>query len=232
MILYTEPALSDIQPCPYLPGHDMVYEYFFASELSPQELTWLLSQGWRTFGVYYFRPSCPHCQACTPLRVPVHDFTLSRSQARVWRKGADIVLTMGALRYDNALFDLYQRHSMARFAQCAQVDDFLLQLHTPSCPSLLSRYELGAHLVGAGYLDQAADGLSSVYFIFDPDYARLSPGILSALHEIAETRRLGLDYYYLGYVVPGCARMDYKARFYPHELYSWSDKAWHTVLTP
>lgn len=216
-------------PCPYLPGRSMVYEYFFAGELSAHELAWFLGQGWRTFGTYYFRPACPHCQACTPLRIPVTSFAPSRSQRRVWRKGTDIDVSFAPLRYEEALFDLYQRHSTLRFAQHVNFDDFVLQLHSPSCPALLSRYELAGRLIGAGYLDQAADGLSSVYFVFDPDYARFSLGILSALCEIAQAQNLKLDYYYLGYVVPGCARMAYKAGFWPHELYSWTDRRWYTA---
>lgn len=226
MILYAQPAFSAPQPCAYLPERTQVNEYFFADGLRAHELTALLSRGWRKFGIYFFRPACPHCRACTPLRVPVSAFQPSRSQRRVWRTGADVLVTFGPLRYEPALFDLYQRHSALRFAQHADFEDFAAQLHTPSCPTLLSRYELGGALVGAGYLDQGSDGLSSVYFVFDPHQARLSLGILSVLREIEETRRLGLDYYYLGYVVPGCARMAYKASFRPHQLYSWADDVW------
>ena len=42
-----------------------------------------------------------------------------------------------------------------------------------------------------------------------------------------ETARLGLQHYYLGYVVPGCDRMAYKAGFAPHQLLDWDDGLWH-----
>ena len=227
MILYSHPELSPPSACPYLPDQTLVYSFFFAGNLSSLELSWFLSRGWRRFGHYFFRPSCPDCRACTPLRVPVERFHPSRSQERVLRRSAHIRTSFGPLRYEHQLFDLYHTHSQVRFGQESSFDEFVANLHSPSCPVLLSRYEDNGHLLGAGYLDQGSDGLSSVYFVFDPDASSLSLGTLSVLREIEETRRMGLPYYYLGYIVPGCARMAYKGKFNPHQLYSWTDELWH-----
>jgi Putative arginyl-tRNA:protein arginylyltransferase len=186
MILYSHPELSPPSACPILPDQLWCTSFFFAGSLSSLELSWFLSRGWRKFGHYFFRPSCPDCQACTPLRVPVERFRPSRSQERVLRRGAHIRTDFGPLRYEQQLFDLYHTHSQVRFGQESSFDEFVANLHSPSCPVLLSRYEDNGHLLGAGYLDQGSDGLSSVYFVFDPDASSLSLGTLSVLREIEE----------------------------------------------
>ncbi len=231
VILYTQPEFSPPMQCPYLPEKVLVYSTFHADGLSAGELSWLLSKGWRKFGHSFFRPACPGCKACVPLRVPVDRFRPSRSQRRVFRRCSGVRTTFGPLRYENALFDLYQSHSLVRFGQEHSFEDFAASLHSPSCPTLLSRYELGGRLVGAGYLDVGSDGLSSVYFVYDPQVSNLSLGVFSVLCEIAETARLGLPYYYLGYHVPGCDRMAYKAAFRPYQVFDWENGCWHEADT-
>jgi len=226
MILYSHPELSPPSPCPYLPDRTLVYSFFFADNVNLAELSWFLSRGWRKFGHYFFRPACPGCRACTPLRIPVQRFAPSRSQKRVLRRCAQVRVNFGQVRYEKELFDLYHTHSQNRFGQESTFDEFIANLHSPPCPALLARYEENGRLLGAGYLDLCSDGLSSVYFVFDPSSAHLSPGIFSVLREIEETRNMGLPHYYLGYVVPGCERMAYKAGFHPHQLFSWDDELW------
>lgn len=228
MFIYQHPQLSSPMTCPYLPDQKMVYEYFFAGELSEQELDWFLSRGWRKFGHYFFRPACPHCQACTPIRIDVQNFKPSRSQKRVLRKCKDVQVDFGPLRYQRQLFNLYRDHSRHRFQQEARFTDFVIHFHSPACPGLLARYWLDKQLVAAGYLDQAQTALNSIYFVFDPEFSHLSLGIYGALREIEYTQSLGLAHYHLGYWTPGCARMDYKAGFVPHQLYSWEKQEWTT----
>lgn len=229
MIIYSHPQLSPPAPCSYLPDKTLIYEYFFADCLNADELEHFLASGWRKFGHYFFRPACPHCRACTPLRVPVNRFQPSRSQKRVLRACRDIQVSFGPLLYSEELFDLHQAHSQERFGEIGSFENFASNLHAPPCPALLARYELDGQLIAAGYLDHSAQALSSVYFIFDPQFSARSLGVFGALREIEQARKLSLEYYYLGYIVPECAKMTYKGRFYPHELYSWSTGSWREI---
>ena len=64
-----------------------------------------------------------------------------------------------------------------------------------------------------------------VYSFFDPDLARDSLGSFIILDHVAIAREAALPYVYLGYWVPGSAKMDYKARFQPLEIFAegrWS----------
>lgn len=77
----------------------------------------------------------------------------------------------------------------------------------------------------------------------DPDWAHFSLGTASALLEIALIRRMreghetagsgdtngpasNIAYYYLGYYLPDCAKLAYKARFQPSELLDPVTLAW------
>jgi len=73
-------------------------------------------------------------------------------------------------------------------------------------------------LCGAGIVDILPSGLSSVYFIFDPDEGRRSLGYYSVFIEAALALRMGKPFYYLGFWVPGAPKMDYKADFHPLQV--------------
>lgn len=74
-------------------------------------------------------------------------------------------------------------------------------------------YYLDDKLIAVSVLDFLPTGLSSIYFIWDPDYAHLSLGSLSGLREIQMCHVLGLGYYYLGYYIEDCPKMNYKGKF-------------------
>ncbi len=69
------------------------------------------------------------------------------------------------------------------------------------------------------------DGLSAVYTFFDPDFSRRGIGTYSILWQIEETRRLGLEWLYLGYWIANSPKMLYKQEFQPQERFI--DGRWH-----
>ena len=226
MILLQGPELDELSPCPYLPDREKQFEQFFARELNEKEMASLLSDGWRKFGIHFFRPSCPECKSCLPLRVKAQRFIPSRSQKRNLKNNNGIEVKFSPLSYSPRIYEIYEAHSMERFSQTTSLEDFLFAFYSPSCPAMQSEYYLGGKLIGAGFLDIGADSLSSVYFFFDPDYSNLGIGTFSILKEIEHARSLDLPYYYLGYYVPGCSSMIYKNSFRPREHYVWEERKW------
>ncbi|KAI5957468.1 ATE1 [Candida theae] len=74
-------------------------------------------------------------------------------------------------------------------------------------------YYLNDKLIAISVLDFLPSGVSSIYFIWDPDYAHLSLGTISGINELEMCQKLGYDWYYLGYYVEDCDKMNYKANF-------------------
>lgn len=231
MLIIQENTLSEQAPCPYLPDRDMRYEYFFATAVGGAELERLLSAGWRKFGYYYFRPSCRECRKCIPVRIPVDNFKPSKSQRRILRKNTDIRVEFRELVFSEEIYNIYREHSLTRFGQVSDLDEFLFSFYQQSCPALQSEYYIDDTLKAVGFLDISSSGISTVYYTYRDQLSKRGPGIFSILKEIEFTRSMELNYYYLGYYVPGCSRMEYKAKFSPLEVYSWDDARWNNFDT-
>jgi arginyl-tRNA--protein-N-Asp/Glu arginylyltransferase len=224
------PQRDELAPCPYLPAREKQFQFFLAHGIDARELSDLLAAGWRKFGLYYFRPACPGCRQCIPLRVRTGEFSPSRSQRRITRKNSGLRVSFGPLRYSERIFDIYRDHARTRFAQEVDEENFLCNFYLPSCPSLQVKIHRDEELIAVGFLDRGEDCLSSVYFCFDPRFDDLNLGTFGALKEIAYARELGLPYYYLGYYVADCGAMAYKDRFRPREHFHWDTGTWREVF--
>ena len=96
----------------------------------------------------------------------------------------------------------------------------------PSCGfgSFHQQYRVDGRLIAVGVVDVLPRCLSSKYLFWDPDYARLSLGKLSALKEIEWAQRQerehcpSLQSYYMGYYIHTCPKMTYKAAYAPSDL--------------
>ncbi len=218
MRLLSRPELSSHSSCPYLKGRSYQQEYFAGIGAGAEQFDTLLSDRWRRFGLIFFRPVCPDCRQCIPIRVRVDDFQPSASQKRVLRKNRDTRVIFRELTYRDELFRIYEKHSRIKFSQEVNEEEFFRNFFQPAVPSFQSEFYSEGKLIGFGILDEAASGLSSVYFSYDPDFSSLSPGTFSILAEIEETRRRGYPYYYSGYYIADCSKMAYKGRFRPYEL--------------
>lgn len=68
-------------------------------------------------------------------------------------------------------------------------------------------------LIAIAVTDFLPSGMSSVYFIWDPDFKKWSLGKLSVLRELTLLSKTDKPYYYLGYYVEDCHKMNYKAAY-------------------
>ncbi len=226
MILLSDPKISEESDCPYIKGERWRFSYFFAKDLSGEDLEYLLARGWRKFGYYYFRPQCINCSKCIPLRLQTDKISLTKSQRRVMRKGEEIRIEFNSLQCSDEIFELYRIHSMDRFSREADYEDFLNSFYSQSCPSMQSEYYLEDKLIGVGYLDISSEALSSVYFIYDTEYMKYSPGTLSIIKEAQYAESIGLSYYYLGYYIEENRSMSYKNNFNLNEKLNWETGIW------
>ncbi|TPX59513.1 hypothetical protein PhCBS80983_g02385 [Powellomyces hirtus] len=152
--------------------------------------------------------------------------------------------TLTPATYDEttyALYALYQttihgdapsKLSPKRYTQFL-VDSPLPKASPPDQPfgTFHHKYYVDDKLIAFAVLDILPSCLSSVYFVYDPAYDKLSLGTLSALKEIVLAESLAKDiptlrYYYMGYYIHTCPKMRYKAQYSPSDLlcpatYTW-----------
>ena len=225
--------LTASSPCPYLPKKQERKVFTHLAGPSARPLNDLLTQGgFRRSQNIAYRPACDGCAACVSVRVVVDEFTPSRTQRRVLKRNADIVGVPMSLDPTNEQYDLFRqyvdgRHGGGGMAQMT-VLDFAMMIEDTFVDTRVVEYRkrnggiLGddgeeGELVGVALSDALTDGVSLVYSFFAPGEDRRSLGTYMILDHIARARAKGLPYVYLGYWVPGSAKMSYKARFQPQE---------------
>jgi arginyl-tRNA--protein-N-Asp/Glu arginylyltransferase len=214
---YTSPP----SPCHYLPAETQELRHVEIPALDHFIYGVLLQQGWRRFGDTVFRPECRACTACQSLRVPVEAFRLSESQRRVWRRNQrEVELKIGAPTFSSDKEDLLRRfHQFGHDTKGWPGDRAELRFFLDNpFPTEEWTYWLGERLVGVGYVDALAEGLSAIYFFHEPGESRRSLGTFNILTMIEQARQRGLSHVYLGYYVEGCRSLEYKRRFGPNEV--------------
>lgn len=83
-------------------------------------------------------------------------------------------------------------------------------------------------LFAIGVIDILPRCVSSVYFIWDPSWAKWSLGKIGSLYEIVLAEKLRLPYYYMGYYIHDCPKMKYKGLYRPSYLLD----PWFTLDSP
>ncbi len=209
-------------PCSYLPGRLARSQVATPSYLiDTATYSHLVASGFRRSGAFTYRPYCDHCRACTPVRVIADEFMPNRSQRRTQKTNAHFTTRVMELKFSHEHYALYRRYQSMRHPgggmdhdSREQYSHFLLQsnVHTR-----LVEFRDQGHLRMVGIIDELADGLSSVYTFFDPERERQSLGTYSILWQIAEAKRRGLPYVYLGYWIEESRKMSYKTDFRPIE---------------
>ncbi len=212
--------------CPYLPGKEFIQEYFLALEVNENEFSTLLEKGWRKFGYYFFRPVCPECRECIPIRILTDRCRYTKSMNRVLRKNSGIKVLISKSEFNEERYQVFKKHSEIRFNTGLSMQSFIDDFCVSAVPSVFMDYKDGDRLIGVGVVDISSNALSSVYFAFDPDYSKKSPGIFSMIVEIETAKNLGKKYYYPGYYISDSNSMSYKAKFKPYEALDWETFKW------
>lgn len=211
------------QPCGYLPDRAASLLYL-RGELGAVEYRAMLDRGYRRSGDGLYRPDCPGCSECRVLRVPLITFRMSRSQRRVWRRGQSVFrYEIRPPSYHPRKLRMYSRYLVSQHGTYesdlneGSYRSFFVSSFLNGQTLELSLYA-GDRLAGLGIVDVLPDALSSVYFFFDPDFSRFSPGAFSMLLELDLCRQMGLRYYYPGYFIERCPAMNYKGDYGPAEI--------------
>jgi arginine-tRNA-protein transferase len=217
--LYT----TELAPCPYLPGRMERRLVALCEPGDPQEMVDLLTAaGFRRSQHALYKPVCPSCTACVPVRIVVAGWRPGRSERRNLRRNADLVVSEVPRRATTEQYELFHRYLSARHddgGMAAMGFDAYAEMVEVGLPGtmLVELRDASARLVGVSLTDRVATGLSGVYKFFAPEEQRRSLGTFIILWHVRRAAELGLPYVYLGYWIADCRKMAYKDRFAPLE---------------
>jgi leucyl-tRNA---protein transferase len=135
--------LTRPSPCPYLDGQveqkiftrlssngadDAKSNGMLASQLTPF--------GFRRSQTIMYRPACPTCMACVPVRIDVARFALTKNLRRIHSRNADLKTRIISTRDAEPLFPLFKsyqnmRHTQGDMAQM-ELPDFMAMMNEGS----------------------------------------------------------------------------------------------------
>lgn len=215
------------RPCPYLPGR---FERSIAAELDGQTAQALYDTacqgGFRRSHGFIYRPTCPSCDACVPVRVVAREFRPQRTLSRVLRADSDLAITERVAQASEEQYALFMRYQRARH-RTVKLDggmdrmtfaDYTAMVEESPIDTRVIEHRLpDGQLIAVMLCDRVADGYSAVYSFFSPDHDERSLGSFMILDLIARAQRDGLPHVYLGYWIADTPKMSYKIRFRPIE---------------
>lgn len=206
-------------PCPYLRGREegkLLVSLDDGDAVERFDL--LIEHGFRRSHQWAYRPRCQGCLACWPVRIDVEAFVASRSQRRVLRGVRGLTLECGPPLGEEADLQVLRAYIGDRHndgVMAAMTDDELRSMIEDSRiqTELWRLRDAEGAVVAVMIVDCVSDALSLVYSAFLPPLRELSVGTAWVLLAVVEASRRQLAYVYLGYLVEGCRKMEYKASF-------------------
>ncbi len=221
-------------PCPYLSGR---VERKVVTDLAVPDAARLYAKlsraGFRRSHGLAYRPACPSCNACVPVRIVVDGFRTGRSFRRVLRMNADLAVQDMPAQATAEQFDLFSRYQRTRHAggdmSTMSFRDYQAMVEdSPIDTRIIEFRDPAGDLVAVMLADRQEDALSAVYSFFETGLESRSLGTHMVLWLVAAARETSLPYIYLGYWIEGSDKMAYKARFHP--LQGLGSDGW-TVIT-
>ena len=178
--------------------------------------------GYRRFGKMYFRPICGSCDACKSIKIDVKNFEWSKSKRRILRRAQDIEIIIQPPSITRSHIELFKKYHLYKQKKNGW------EYYEPSYNSYYSSFVEGAYdygyeilyfkekqLIGVDLIDILPNGISSIYFYYDPDFSFYNLGKLSLYYQIIMANERNLQWIYLGYYVKECPSLAYKADYKP-----------------
>lgn len=210
------------EECAYLTGQHQTTHYKIINQCDIKYYHSLIVRGWRRFGNMFFRPVCRECTACESVRIDAFNYHFSKSARRIMRKNQNFRTVLQRPSMTQAHLDLFKKYH-----------DYMEEKRNWDTQTINARnyymsfvsgygtfgYEVlyfdRDKLIAIDLVDLLPDGISSIYFYYDPDYAGYSLGHYSLYRQIQYAKKHGLPWIYLGYYVKGCQSLAYKKNYSP-----------------
>ena len=209
--------------CSYLQNKEQVTHYKIISECSSKYCQELIERGYRRFGQMYFRPICSTCDECKSIKIDTQNYKFSKSDRRVLKKASDIKSYIQRPIISKTHLELFDKyHLYMKDKKGWEHNGTNAQSYYSSFVDAYNDfgYEVlyyhNDKLIGVDLIDILEDGISSIYFYYDPDFMNYSLGKLSLLNQIMFAQNSNKKWIYLGYYVKDCSSLSYKSEYKPY----------------
>ena len=217
--------IDEGQECAYLKDKYEKIHYTITHSLTPEQLSHYIKYGWRRFGAMIHRPICEACDECRSLRFDVNEFQFSKSVRRIVNKNKDLKIQVGPLVVDDERVNLYNQYHLRmeekKGWEYREIDHDAYQKSFLSCHTKEAyeiTYRLDGALIAIDIIDTISDGVSSTYFVYNPNLPDRSLGKFSVYYNVLLARKHKLQWIYLGYYVKDCGSLAYKTQFKPYSV--------------
>ncbi len=181
----------------------------------------LISLGFRRSGDTLYKPHCPRCNACQPIRLPTSSFAPSKRQKRTLKNNKDLSWAIvGETTPEH--YQLYQEYISKRHfdgpmfpPSKEQYEHFL---HCQWLKPQLIEVREQRKLIGVAVTDFLPNSLSAIYSFFDPEQEKRSMGSLMILLQCRIAKLLNKEFVYLGYQIDESRKMNYKTAYRPYQI--------------
>jgi len=210
--------------CPYLDEEKAVTQFVDPERVPDDQMyTYLSRLGFRRSGEHLYRPSCPSCDACISVRIPIDKMVFSKNQKRCLTRAKHFEFIHFKAVDSDEHYKLYESYINTRHKggdmYPATRELFKSFLLSNWADSQFMEIRDDSRLVACAVYDKLIDGLSAVYCYFDSEYDKFSPGKLAILKQVQLAKSCGLKYLYLGYQINQCSKMNYKTNYHPVEQF-------------
>lgn len=224
-------GISKTFPCNYLAEQEERLLIAVDERLNNAEsYNWLMAQGFRRSGDQVYRPHCINCNACKSLRVIVDEYSPSKSQKRLLKKNQDFTLKVSQ-NLNDLYYPLFEHYINTIHTDGsmypANYDQFKSFLSCNLTQQMFIEIRHQNQLISVAVTDVLKDALSAVYTFYNPEYRNQGIGVFSIIQQIETSKQLNKKFLYLGYQIDECQKMNYKNRYFPHQILV--DNTWNTV---
>ncbi len=218
-------------PCSYLDAKQEQLMVLQEDVIDAALFEQLLALGFRRSGSMIYKPQCPQCSACLPIRLAINEFSISKRQKRTLKNNQDLNWKIVDHKTEQQ-YQLYERYVNTRHgdgpmypATPEQYDSFA----TASwMQPLFIELRLEDKLIGVAVTDVLPHSLSAIYSYFDPEYHKRSLGSLLILLQTQIAKMMDKHFLYLGYQIDESRKMNYKRDYRPHQILT--NSGWVTEI--
>jgi arginine-tRNA-protein transferase len=185
-------------------------------EIKGDLLDQYLENGWYRFGSAIFTTNFFEHHSDVFLRViwtryHVPSVILSSASKTILKKSERFSFSIDPFKLTEELEALHTSYyQKLKFQASETIRSLLVDTENEVYDTYLITVRDKGELIAAGIFDKGHDSIAGIKNIFHPDYKKYSPGKLLMLLKLNYCLQEKINWYYPGYIVPGCLAFNYK----------------------